>query len=117
MTLEEHRKIQRSLAIFRDGGRCMMCKWTYGIETSYQEVHHVFGRGTSPDSIKEFYTSLMCVCQDCHPAPILLPPTKSWQDKVLEVWKDMNFYPLNKVATTASSNILKNPVGLPYFNF
>jgi hypothetical protein len=114
VNLKEYRHIARDAAVQRDGGFCMICKWTCGITTPYAEVHHVFGRGATSDSVKEKFTSLMCVCRACHPQPILLPPYASWQFEILTVWRNMNCSPHGDVVLPTETAIL-NPVGLPVF--
>jgi len=116
ISLAEYRKQMRFLAITRDGGLCMICKWVHHRERDAQEVHHVFGRGTSNASVKEYYTSLMSVCIECHPQPILLPPTMEWQATILRVWRNMNCDHHNKTMLIAPELVVDNPVGLSRFN-
>ena len=92
----------------------MVCLWLRGNETHGDEVHHVFGRGTSADSIKEAYTSLMTVCRNCHPSPILVPPTQVWQAEVLQVWHNMNVSPRGPIKFQDGHEV-RNPVGLRIF--
>lgn len=114
MNLSEYRQEMRRIAVLRDGNFCMICKWTHGITTTAQAVHHVFGRGASIDSVREWYTSLMCVCNACHPWPILIPPGDDRHIEVLRVWKSMNVEPVVNVHGVAEFEV-KNPVGLETF--
>jgi len=110
-----NRAVTRSSAVFRDNGLCMMCKWIYGLTTPYQEVHHVFSRGKSIKSIKEYPSSLMSVCRSCHPNPILVLPTQDWQFAVLTVWRNMNCSPENVLYKQDPQLLVYNPIGLPTF--
>lgn len=63
--LANYRKTQAALAIARDFGYCVRCYWTDKL-TQYEHVHHVFGRGTEVGDDREQYTSLICLCANCH---------------------------------------------------
>jgi len=77
----------------------MYCFWIHNKSRKGSEVHHVFGRGRCPGDIKEKYTSLMTVCRDCHPEPILAPTSSEWKNAVLYVWRKMNTEPVGDIHT------------------
>lgn len=113
--LSDYRKAMRAKAVFRDDGKCMICKWTMGVTTPYAEVHHVFGRGTYVLSPKEDFTSLMSVCRSCHPQPLLVPMISHELTYILTVWRNMNCSPANMLFRYDPIIEIKNPIGLPVF--
>lgn len=113
--LSDYRKAMREHAVFRDNNLCMICRWTKGVSTPYAEVHHVFGRGTSVQSVKENPSSLMCVCRACHPHPILVPMLSNDDKEILAVWRNMNCSPENKLYRYDPIIDILNPIGLPTF--
>ena len=66
--LADYRHQQAEMAIERDGGMCQICA-SKGVVRQATDVHHVFGRGYA-GSRREDHTGLMCVCRECHPAPL-----------------------------------------------
>lgn len=68
--LAEYRVKQRTLAIYRDGGYCVICWFKYNRRTVFTQVHHTYGRGRTIDDYREHFEYLMCVCDNCHPQPI-----------------------------------------------
>lgn len=66
LTVGEYRRQQGFIAIFRDHGRCVFCYYVIGRDRMFDEVHHVFGRGVKAGDWRDEYTSLLCLCRDCH---------------------------------------------------
>ncbi len=115
MELNEYRKEARRIALLRDSQMCMMCKWVHNQRTKAVEVHHVFGRGAMVGSVKEETTSLMCVCRDCHPQPIMLYSEHAWKEDVIHAWVRMNLYPENSDYILIHGKEVLNPIGLGTF--
>lgn len=89
--LKKHRAMQRMLAIDRDNSLCVYHFFNKGVEVQATEVHHVFGRGTSVESVQEGYRNLVCTCRSCHPQPSL-----AYSEKVVGFLKKVNEAPINK---------------------
>ena len=80
----------------RDGGFCAICYFRDGVETPFEEVHHVYSRGKKEGDWREHYTSLLCVCKKCHPLPIITPGGSARLGWVEEVLRKANAKPINK---------------------
>lgn len=93
--LKEYRKSQASLAVFRDDGMCAICHFRYHRDRRMDDVHHVFGRGRNIYDPREQFTSLLCVCRECHPQPIMYPGGNPILDWVEDVLRLANVTPIN----------------------
>lgn len=92
--LSRHRKIQRLIAMERDKGCCVFHFYNLNKKVEAVDVHHVFGRGKSPDDDREHYTSLVCTCRECHPLPAKDPKGK--QSDIISILKKANESPINR---------------------
>lgn len=59
------------------------------------QVHHIYGRSRQPDW-REHYTSLMGVCNECHPRPINHKPANDAMAWIEDIGYKMNETPINK---------------------
>ena len=57
----KRRKTHTAVAL-RERGRCGICKWNAG-----SGVHHVYGRGSEPNSWREQPDACIFTCTPCHP--------------------------------------------------
>ncbi len=94
--LKEWRQKNVEVAISRDAGYCVICWFRDNKKVPYQEVHHVFSRGNSWGDWHEDYHNLMCVCQACHPQPIITPGASANLGWVEDILKKANDTPINE---------------------
>ena len=91
--LREYRREQAVKAIHRDGGLCVRCYWFPGRIKEFEHIHHARGRGTYE---KEHYTSLLCLCVQCHEALSAMrsegKPRHGYQLSLLKI---VNNHPIN----------------------
>lgn len=91
--LRAYRREQAVKAIHRDGGLCVHCYWFPGRVKEFAHVHHVRGRGTYE---KEHYTSLLCLCVQCHDVfSAMRSEGKPRHQYQLSLLKVANNYPIN----------------------
>lgn len=93
--LKEYRREQFAIAAQRDGGWCVFCRIIDERFMPMDDVHHVFGHGTTERSPKEHFTSLICVCRKHHPQPISCGGVDE-KDIRVRMWRSANLYPHNK---------------------
>lgn len=94
-SLSEYRSRNAKLAIYRDDGMCVICWFRYNRKRLSTQVHHIYGRSRQPDW-REHYTSLMGVCNECHPKPIIHKPASESMVWIEEIAEKMNDTPINK---------------------
>jgi len=94
--LKKFREQQYQYAKIRDNGACTICFYNNGVLRNASEVHHVYSRGRARGDWREHFTSLLCVCQQCHPMPIQIPGANSSLSWVEEVLLKANSNPINK---------------------
>jgi hypothetical protein len=94
-SLVEYRHNQVALAILRDADVCALCWILQTKRTPRTQVHHVYGRGKDAGDWREHYTSLLCVCNECHPLPIQTPGANADLAYVEEVLRLANETPIN----------------------
>lgn len=91
--LVKYRSIQATLCIERDNALCAIHFFKHNKIVSYHHVHHVRGRGRVAGDSREHYTSLLCVCNICHPPPAQDDEGKqSW---VVDILAQANETPIN----------------------
>jgi hypothetical protein len=93
--LKAYRKSQASLAVYRDGGMCVICHFKFFRDRRMDDVHHVYGRGSREGDWREKYTSLICTCRECHPQPIFAPGSSVELEWVETILKKANAAPIN----------------------
>jgi hypothetical protein len=91
--LRAYRREQAVKAIHRDKGLCVHCYWFPGRVKEFDHVHHTRGRGTYE---KEHYTSLLCLCVQCHEVLLAMrsegKPRHKYQLSLLKIAND---HPIN----------------------
>jgi len=93
--LHDYRRVQSALAISRDNDQCVICWFMHHRKRKRAEIHHVYSRSREAGDWREQYTSLMCVCKECHPQPIKIlggSANLSWIEDVL---RQANETPIN----------------------
>ena len=94
--LRNFRAENAQVAIDRDGGLCAICYFKYNRIRPYDDVHHVYSRGKRAGDCRERYTSLLCVCRQCHPLPIMTPGASKDLGWVEDILRLANEQPINK---------------------
>ena len=90
-------KLQAPLAIERDGGLCTICYFKHNRKRRYEEVHHVYGRARSMDTLwREMAVNLLCVCKECHPPAIFEPGASANLGYIEEIRVQANKTPINE---------------------
>lgn len=91
--LRAYRREQAVKAIHRDEGLCVYCYWFIGRIREFDHVHHARGRGTYE---KEHYTSLLCLCVQCHEVFLAMRSEgKPRHQDQLSLLKVVNKHPVN----------------------
>lgn len=93
--LQKYRGSQVPIAISRDNDQCAICHFKHGRYRKRQEVHHVYSRGRKSGDFREHYTSMLCVCKECHPPPIQIPGGSATLGWVEDILKRANETPIN----------------------
>lgn len=86
--LVAYRRTQCAIVIERDADLCVICYFKHNRIRMRQEIHHVYSRGRETGDWREHYTSLMCVCKECHPLPIQVPGASAnlgWVEDILRM--------------------------------
>lgn len=95
--LKKYTQTQAPLAISRDGDQCAICWFRDGVHKRREEVHHVYGRGRASGDFREHYTSMLCVCKECHPPPIQIPGASARLGWVEGILQQANETPINEI--------------------
>lgn len=91
---------QAPIAIDRDGGLCTICYFVHNRLRSYHEVHHVYGRARSEDTLwREMAINLLCTCKECHPPAIFQPGASANLGYIEDVRIKANETPLKFINT------------------
>lgn len=93
--LKAFRQQQVAIAIERDDDQCAICWFRYGRSRRREEVHHVYSRGKQAGDWRERYTSLLCVCRECHPLPVKSPGGSKSLGWVEDILRQANETPIN----------------------
>lgn len=93
--LRAYRREQVAIAILRDNDQCAIHFFLHGENRRREEVHHIYSRGRQAGDFREHYTSLLCVCKECHPMAIQTPGASATLGWVEEIARKANETPIN----------------------